>query len=117
MNELTPDMHSLLALIDAGPASRSIPETVDILADAMEESGHPWAQGMRQVALGNHRPFTGWTSGCAWRHPIDDPVGDWVVPQSVYDALRGHSLQWEYKVYSKASESILALARAFNEAS
>lgn len=129
MTELTQDMKSILAVIDGSPAAAAIPAwpmldsdpefvvLAGILADAMEESGHPWAAGMRRVHAGGHRPFCAFgLNSAAWRSPIDDePVCDWIVPRSAYDRLSGHSLQWEYKVYPKASVALLELARAFTE--
>lgn len=112
---LSPDVRDLLEAIDAMDDPYEIPTLTPILADAMEEQGHPHAAGMRLVCSGRHRPFYG-ILGASWRSPYNgEPIRDWIIPQSVYDRLHGHSMQWEYKVYSRASESVLELARAFTE--
>lgn len=124
---ITADMRSILDAIDRSPAVAALPTTAylssdpefvelaGILADAMEECGHPWTAGMRRVHAGGHRPYCA-MGGAAWRFPIDiEQVRDWIIPKSIYDRLQSDWMQWEYKVYSKASAAILALAEAMTE--
>lgn len=118
-SHITPDMRAILEVIDADDTDPyDIPTLTPILADAMEECGHPWADAMREIAERGNRPYCASSAPggrWGWRaiYP-DEGDTEWAVSLVLYETLDAAShLDW--KGYRLPSTALLALAKAVTE--
>lgn len=114
---ITPDMRDILEAIDSVDDPYDIPELTPILADAMEECGHPWAAAMREIAREGKRPYSGcegtegrWGWRALW---VGEAPIEWAIHRDRHARLEPNREKW--KAYHCASMALLALAKAMTE--